>query len=1471
MSSSDEELTKLITTDYVFPDQEDEDFQSKIYRKREFYYHKLPDRDEMTDYKDIKEYRDNICGRKFALYEHQALISNFMNPDTPYKGLLVFHGTGTGKCLAPESNVYVNGQLIRIEDIWEKYNSGKRIMDGDGGEWCKPTEKLYVNSIDHKNLRGSVQPIKRLYRQPVSEKLVNLTLKNGSNIRITQAHKLLTENGWSTDFINNKYVAIPRKLSNNNTKSIGNDLATFLGAQIYMGHEIKESNCLVINDSLENLEHLKSTFERVASKYDFYINELNIYSRDNDTHSLLLWCEDYIDFLKQDGYNWGNYEGLPNIVLTATIEEIEEFLKLYLSNSEIGTLCKKEIVQVQHLLKLIGINLNIGKACEEDFEYYYGTIEDIEYNNDCAFVEIDSFHLEQYDGYVYDLEVERIHSFVAEGMYVSNTCLAVNTAESFKPLITKYNTKIHILVGGPLLKESWKNSLVLCTGETYLKQQDDSVYISQNDKDRARKTAINNALQYYRFMSYRSFYKKVLGEKIRDIDDDKKTKKSYRKDKEGKYERDIAIDRIYNLNNTLLIIDEAHNLTGNAYGEALQKIIDNSTNLKVLLLTATPMKNLADDIIELVNFIRPKTSRISRDKIFNSYKNHAMDFKLGGIEYLKKMTKGYISYLRGADPLTFAKRMDMGRIPKGLLFTRVVSCKMSPFQQKVYDHELLNIDDSLDRKSESVANFVIPGLSNDRKSLAGYFGRDGINTIKNQLRTDYDKLNKAIADNIKGLKKYDEDYLYISDNQRSVTGAIMKFHNLKYFSVKFYKALKKINRLVWGKKNPRTAFVYSNLVKVGIELFQEVLLQNGYLEYDENNTNYKIRNDTRCYYCGNTYNDHKYDKLKIYDVKDDSESSSEYNKSKEQIPTHEFHPATFITVTGKSEDATVDVIPEDKQRILDNVFSHIDNREGKYIKLVLGSKVMNEGISLKNVAEVHILDVYFNLGRVDQVIGRAIRYCSHYRIITDEYRFPEVKVYKYAVTMDKKLTTEEELYRKAEKKYMLIKKVERILKEVAFDCPLNKSGNIFPEELSHYANCVPPGKPNPNNKPICPAICDYMQCDFKCDEPLLNEKYYDESKSRYKKIEKDNLDYTTFSNNLARNEIDYAKNKIKEMYKITYVHSLEEIIKYVKNSYKGEKRELFDEFFVFKALDEMIPITENDFNNFKDTIFDKYNDPGYLIYVNKYYIFQPFDQKEDVTMHYRSSYSKDLKSSLTLANYLKSTPKYIDIKKNRVEKDKKKGKESIGVIYNFDDVMDYYDKRKEFKFVGIIDKESSRRKNKAPEELVDVFKIRERRNKILEKKRGTGIPNIKGAVCGTSKDKQYLENIAKQLSIKMNGDEKRTVICSMIRKRLLFLEKYSTDKKNNKMTYMMIPKNHKVYQFPFNLEDRVKYIKDQIKDKIKFKIDMTVSTKTKKIDKESVNTYEINIVPTTKLNEFKEFFDSLGAKIISGKYKIIIE
>ena len=47
---------------------------------------------------NIEEESNKLCSfREFELNPHQKVIRNFMSNETPYNGLLLFHGLGTGK------------------------------------------------------------------------------------------------------------------------------------------------------------------------------------------------------------------------------------------------------------------------------------------------------------------------------------------------------------------------------------------------------------------------------------------------------------------------------------------------------------------------------------------------------------------------------------------------------------------------------------------------------------------------------------------------------------------------------------------------------------------------------------------------------------------------------------------------------------------------------------------------------------------------------------------------------------------------------------------------------------------------------------------------------------------------------------------------------------------------------------------------------------------------------------------------------------------------------------------------------------------------------------------------------------------------------------------------------------------------------------------------------------------------------
>lgn len=193
-------------------------------------------------------------------------------------------------------------------------------------------------------------------------------------------------------------------------------------------------------------------------------------------------------------------------------------------------------------------------------------------------------------------------------------------------------------------------------------------------------------------------------------------------------------------------------------------------------------------------------------------------------------------------------------------------------------------------------------------------------------------------------------------------------------------------------------------------------------------------------------------------------------------------------------------------------------------------------------------------------------------------------------------------------------------------------------------------------------------------------------------------------------------------------------------------------------------------------------------------------------MHYRSKLDIEYKNQIPIENYVKQ--KYGEVKDTTIQEtidaDKKTKKEKG---YNFDSVLDYYMDRDEYEVVGIIDKNL----NKLASEDEDLFKIRPTRAKILEKKRGTGIPTLKGAVCSTSKAKPYLLKLLKKLPNVESTDienirkSTRENVCNLIKDKLLYLEKYSTTSDKNKKTYIMIPVDHPSYKFPYNLEDRVKH------------------------------------------------------------------
>jgi hypothetical protein len=142
---------------------------------------------------------------------------------------------------------------------------------------------------------------------------------------------------------------------------------------------------------------------------------------------------------------------------------------------------------------------------------------------------------------------------------------------------------------------------------------------------------------------------------------------------------------------------------------------------------------------------------------------------------------------------------------------------------------------------------------------------------------------------------------------------------------------------------------------------------------------------------------------------------------------------------------------------------------GEVLKAISITGAGAEGISLRNVRQVHIMEPFWNLVRLEQVKGRAIRICSHMDLPVPERK---VAIYTYVSRYsdeairnrdtpgigipqpiqkadgklnDKKeqlvLTSDESIQSIAVRKEAISKQILQLMKEVAVDCKFNVADN----------------------------------------------------------------------------------------------------------------------------------------------------------------------------------------------------------------------------------------------------------------------------------------------------------------------------------------------------------------------------------------------------------------------------------------------
>ena len=145
--------------------------------------------------------------------------------------------------------------------------------------------------------------------------------------------------------------------------------------------------------------------------------------------------------------------------------------------------------------------------------------------------------------------------------------------------------------------------------------------------------------------------------------------------------------------------------------------------------------------------------------------------------------------------------------------------------------------------------------------------------------------------------------------------------------------------------------------------------------------------------------------------------------------------------TGASKGKYIMLSSNASDAEISTMLSAVKNRAnvtGKNIKVVVTSPLAAEGIDFRFIRQVHILDPWWNMSRIEQVVGRALRTCSHQDLVPKEQN---CTVYLHIIRAEEKREAfDEYTYRtKVEAKGMRIAKVRKIMAESAMDCPMQVS------------------------------------------------------------------------------------------------------------------------------------------------------------------------------------------------------------------------------------------------------------------------------------------------------------------------------------------------------------------------------------------------------------------------------------------------
>ena len=741
------------------------------------------------------------------------------------------------------------------------------------------------------------------------------------------------------------------------------------------------------------------------------------------------------------------------------------------------------------------------------------------------------------------------------GLGSGKTCAAVGIMEETRHYFKQFGIKKPIFVlASPNVQGNFKTEifdprkllndagiwkLKSCVGNKLLKEVNaNSLKMKKENIVKQINRIIKNS---YKFLGYEEFASYII-------------KKS---NIEGVFKKDtkqkLVKKKLNNLlENTLIVIDEVHNIrtsgdlkTKRIY-DTLMNLAKNVNNLRFVFLSATPMFNNSTEIIPLVNLMNLNDNRslININEVFDKNGNLKLNESTGettGEQLLVNKINGYVSYVRGENPYTYPYRIypNIYNPSKSILNITYPNQTLNGKEiiQPIQHVDLYTLNAST--YQEKVYNYIISLIKTDTLTFDSLesFGYTLLTPLVQSLNIVYPNIKFDSGENIK------KELLYGTEGLKSIMTyseskkdfeykpAILEKYGRIFSKGEIGKYSPKINSIIDSiKESTGIILIYSNYLEAGLIPLALALEEQGIKRYGETPSLLK------------------------------SSASSSHFK--------------YIIISGDKK-----LSPNNNREL--NACTNSSNKNGDDVKVVLISRAGTEGLDFKNIRQTHILEPWYNMNRIQQTIGRAVRTKSHCQLPFIERN---VMIFLYGTILSNDTeSTDLYIYRRAEEKATQIGKVSRLLKQNAVDCLLNKEQGNFTEEkldqtydlLLSSQNTVPY---KIGDKPFS-DICDYMEsCNFVC--------------KKEKEIQESDILNTTYNENFSKYNNDILIQKIKQLFKEFYFLKKEDLISHLNVRNKSSLMQ------IYSALDQMV----NDNNEF---IYDRYNKPGHLINIGSYYLFQP--------------------------------------------------------------------------------------------------------------------------------------------------------------------------------------------------------------------------------------------------------------------------